>query len=48
MLSAGRPAEARDWLAKALARSSDPKRLKLAALDVPEFEKLWTENSSQQ
>jgi tetratricopeptide (TPR) repeat protein len=29
--------EAREWLAKALARSSDPDKLKLGALDLPEF-----------
>ena len=40
--------EARDWLAKALARSSDPDRLKLAALEAPEFSKMWAENSSPQ
>ena len=32
--------EAREWLAKALARSSDPAKLRLAAADRPEFEKL--------
>ena len=39
--------EARDWLAKAIARSSDPDRLKLEALDLPDFEKLWVDNSSR-
>ena len=33
--------KAKDWLAEAFKRSSDPANLKLAALDLPEFERLW-------
>ena len=47
LASLDRMAEARDWLAKAFERASEPEKLKLRGLEQPELEKVWTQGQSR-